>query len=308
MKRILEPIDLMVAVGFCATIAGGYGVYLSTGNVLEAAAPRPVSTVILSEQDWIQPVLGQAIVDSILVGREATRTINAVTRRLHRSMETGSYLRGLLSRSVDQIKAHAADVDADHAARVQYVVGRFIANGTARGVRTGVLSAATMSNGYNHRLIKAAKAMGSRMDAEFRTYRQANLDRSLAEARRDYESATERSQEQIGYAVVREASARDRFQTALETSQHQVASAVLAAIRVDRRSDVLARIEAAGLRSHAQATVVETQPRSWPEIPVAGFIFASIALLGVFVGGLMTPAGLPEAEKAEEEKLYRKTA
>lgn len=307
MKRILEPIDLMVAIGFCATIAGGYGVYMATSGVLEAAAPSPVSMVTLSDQEWIQPVLGQAIVDSILVGREATRTIHAVTRKLERSVESDRYLRGLLPWSVAQVKTHAAAVDADHAARVQFVIGRFIVNGTARGVRTGMLSPAGLSNGFNHRLIKAAEAMGHRMDTEFRTYRQANLDWGLAEASRDYESGIERSQQRIGYAVVRATSAQDRIQAALETAQHQVASAVLAALRVGRHADLLAR--AVDSRSPAKPAVMETRPRSWPEIPIGGFMLASIALLGVFVGGLMTPAGLTEAEKEEkEEKVYRKTA
>lgn len=311
MRRILEPIDLMVAIGFCATIAGGYGLYMSTSEILEAAATTPVSAGILSEQEWIQPVLGQAIVDSVQLGRHAARAIDVATKRFDRTVQRSRSLHGLLSQSVERVKTHAAAVEADHAARVQFVLGRFIVNGTVRGVRTGALARTGLSDGFNRRLIEAAEAMGSRMDVEYRASRQANLERDLAAARRDYEVAAERSQELVGQAVVLATSTSERLNKALEVAQHQVASAALAAMRVDQRAALVARtMDSIEPSSHGTVAPVQSVSRSLPEIPLGGFMLASIALLGVFVGGLMTPTGVTEAETKKEdvEKVYRKTA
>lgn len=307
MKRMLEPIDLMVVIGVCATMLGGYFLFMATSGAFEVAVPPVVSLGTLSEREWVQPVLGQAIVDDAMINREASYRLSAVTKKLDRAIDSSRYLKDSVFGHVDQIKAHAVDMEAEHAARVQLVMGRLIANGTARGVRAGALSPAQLSGGYNHRMIRLAEATGSRMNAEFLSRRQANLEQAINVARRNHELATDRNQERIGYAIILATSARDWFGSVQETVQHQVAAAALAAIRVERQADLFARLHDAE-RATQERPVMQAQLRSWPEIPFGGFLFASIALIGVFLAGIMVPAAKPEEEERKAEKTYRKTA
>ncbi len=62
MRRTLEPVDLMVVIGLCATLLGGYAVFISANGTLEAAGPETVSlnhsTGIMAGMEWVQPALG----------------------------------------------------------------------------------------------------------------------------------------------------------------------------------------------------------------------------------------------------------
>ncbi|MBI5777658.1 MAG: hypothetical protein HY444_09735, partial [Nitrospirae bacterium] len=306
MRRTLEPIDLMVVIGVCATVLGGYFLFMSTSGAFEVAVPPVVSLGTFSEREWVQPVLGQAIVDNEMISREASYRFSTVTKKLDRAIDSSRYLKDSLSGYVGQIKAHAVDKEAEHAARVQFVMGRLITNGTARGVRTGTLSPVQLSGGYNHRMIRLTEATGSRMNAEFLSHRQANLDQAIDVARRDHELAIDRNQERIGHAAVLATSAQHWFGSAQETAQHQVAAAALAAIRVERQAALFARLRDAE-RATQERPVMQAQLRSWPEFPFGGFFFASIALIGVFLAGIMVPAAQPEEEERKAEKTYRKT-
>lgn len=53
----------------------------------------------------------------------------------------------------------AATVPADHVAWVQYVMGPAIVNFTARGIRSGVLSADQYLSEYNTNMIRVTEAM-----------------------------------------------------------------------------------------------------------------------------------------------------
>jgi hypothetical protein len=305
MKRMLEPIDLMVVIGVCATVLGGYLVLFSTNSALTAVDRTPPSFGALTEREWVQPVLGQAIVDDATLTRVSSRQTTAALQRLSRANAANRYLNGASQEYIGQVITHAAEVEADHAARVQFVKGHWIVNGTSRGVRTHALTPALLSDGFNRRLIQIAEAIGNRMEAEFRSHREANMEEALETARQVREQSVAWNQERLGHAIVSMTSVQERYQPAQEAAQEQVAAAVLASIRVDRNADLSPRFAEAG-QPFQGAPVMQTQPRSWPEIPLAGFIAASVALVGIFLGGLMTPTMPLEAER-REEKAYRKT-
>jgi hypothetical protein len=307
MRRTLEPIDLMVVIGVCANVLGGSFLFMSTSGAFEVAAPPVVAVETVSEREWVQPVLGQAIVDNERIGREASSWLSAVAKRLDRVLENSRSLNNSLPGSLNQIKTHAVDMEAEHAARVQFVMGRLIATGTARGVRLGVLSPEQLSGAYNHRIIRIAEVTGSRMNAEFRSHRQANLDQAMKRARQAHEAALDRNQERIGRALVLATSAKHRFGSAQETAQYQVAAAALAAIRVERQTALVASLHEVERAAH-EGPVMEAPVRSWPELPFRGFFVASMALIGVFLTGIMAPTAQPEEEAMEAEQTYRKTA
>jgi hypothetical protein len=96
----------------------------------------------------------------------------------------------------------AATVPADHMVRVQYVMGRAIVYFTARGIRSGVLSADQYCSDYNTRMIRATEASGQRLDHEFASTWQATLGREIVDAIQDYSRQAGAIQERLGTAIL----------------------------------------------------------------------------------------------------------
>jgi len=317
MRRTFEPVDLMVVIGVCATVLGGYFLYMATSGTLEAATPEPIAigrtAGIMDAMDWVQPVLGQAIVDDYLLGREASSRTIAATAELNWATMIGHRLQSLPLMPVEGIRASAAEAEADHAARVQFVLGRSIVDATARGVRTGVLAPDRQSGEYNRLLIGFAEARGHQMDEEFQDNHQVNMGWAIVTASQDRARFADRTQERIGTAIVRVVKAQDGYQEAEGAMQGQMAALAIASIHTEMQADRFARLAAADFTAQQQP-VGQTEPRSWPEIPIGALVGASVGLIGLFLAGLLMPSGRPEAPPVSQIRpepvgqVYRKTA
>jgi len=121
MRRTLEPVDLMVVLGDCATVMGGYFLHVAASRTLEAATPEPIAigrtAGIMDAVDWVQPVHGQAIVGDYLLGREASSRSIAAAAEFNWATLIGHRLRSLPLMPLEGIRASAAEAEADHAAR-----------------------------------------------------------------------------------------------------------------------------------------------------------------------------------------------
>lgn len=314
MRRNLEPVDLMVAVGVLATVLGSYFLFMSTSGTLQAAVPETVSIApaagIMGAMEWVQPALGQAIVDDYLLGREFARKMTEAATKLNRATIITHRLQTSPSAYLDQIQAHVTQVEADHAARVQYVMGRSIVDFTARGVRTGALSPDRLSSEYNRRMISIAETTGKTMDARFRSNWPTLVKQTILAAHEDHDRFAAQSQQRVGHAIVQLTRVQDGYQNALEDLQVQLASVALASIHTERIADRFDQLAAADF-SGRRPSLPFSAPRSWPEIP-SGYLFvASVALIGIFFAGLLMPGLRRETEEMEESKAepgYRKTA
>ncbi|MGH7206184.1 MAG: hypothetical protein ACREI2_08245 [Nitrospiraceae bacterium] len=317
MRRTFEPVDLMVVVGICATVLGGYLLYMTTSGTIGAATPVPVSigrtADIMDAMDWVQPALGQAIVDDYLLGREASSQNIAVASEFNRATMIGNRLQNSPFGHFEGIRTHATDVQADHAARVQFVLGRSIIDFTARGVRTGVLPPDRLSGEYNRLMIGFAEATGHQMDEEFQNNHQGNLGWAIVTASQDRARFVDRNQERIGTAVVRVAQLQSGYEEAEGAMQGQVAALAIASIHTEMQADRFARLAAADFTAQQQP-LRQTEPRSWPEIPIGVLFAASTGLIGLFLAGLLMPSIRPEAPTMSQVRpepagrVYRKTA
>ena len=319
MKRTFEPVDLMVLVGVCATVLAGYLLYMATNGTIGAgaAAPVPVSlgqtADIMDAMEWVQPALGQAIVDDYLLGREVSSQTIAAAAEFNRATMIGHLLQNSPFEHFQSIRTHATDVEAEHAARVQFVLGRSIVGFTARGVRTGVLSPDRLSGEYNRLMIAFTEATGHQMDEEFQNNHQANLGWAIVTAGQERARIVDRTQERIGTAVVRVTKTQEGYQEAEGAMQGQMAALAIASIHTEMQADRFARL-AAGDVTAQQLPLRQTEPRSWPEIPIGALFAASTGLIGLFLAGLFMPSGRPEAPTMSQVRsepagqVYRKTA
>jgi hypothetical protein len=103
MGRQYDHVDVMAAIGLVATLFGGYLLVTAADGFWQAPiAPRMHSTVdgtdAATGMQYLQPVLGQAIVQDLLLDQEAAATLSASTMELNRAVaESQAMATSLLS-------------------------------------------------------------------------------------------------------------------------------------------------------------------------------------------------------------------
>jgi hypothetical protein len=326
MKRTLEPIDLMVVIGLCATILGAALFFESITVVPEPVVVEPVAmnepTSIMTGMRWLQPVLGQAIVERYVLEREGAAAIAAAAAELNRATLTQYSLQRAPFGHFDAIKARAELAPAEHAGRIQEVMGRTVVNFTQRGVRTGILSPPESKGEYNSRMIRLAEAWGGRMDKAFLANWQENLGRAILTASQDRTALHARIQERIGAAITQVARVQAGYQKATEAVRSQLAAATDAAIRTELRADLFDRLamaepsaqlaEAEPMDAPQAAPVVE--PKASSDMPIDYLMAAVAGVIALFLMGLWLSSTKCEEELAEQirpkaaQRVYRKTA
>ncbi len=318
MKRYLEPVDVMVAIGLFATVCSGALLFLSTEGALQAATPEPAPvaqrTDLMEAMEWVQPALGQAIVDDYLLEWHVNRSAADAVTDLNRATLVDHRLHNPPFGYLDRVRAIASQIETDHAALVQFVMGRTVVSFTTRGVRSGLVSGDRLGGAYNRRAIAIAEGIGDRMDARFYADWQHRLGQLIVSASLSQIRLTEQSQQRIGQAIVQLSTIQDRYLAAKEALQEQLASVALASIHTEQIADRFEQLAAADLRP-AEAAAPVSEPKVWPEVPGEYLFAACAALVGIFFAGLFMPGFRPEAEEAvpgrrveTAETVYRKTA
>lgn len=160
MDRTDRPPSFITLVGIAATIVGIvlclfflFAPATFGTHVPDAVVNSPVDMQI--SMRWLQPLLGQAIVEDTLIKQQYGIKIG------------------------EAVKASNHMANADHAARVQWVMGRLIVDLTGHRVQAGVLTADRFTNEGNQRIIAVAQQAGAQLDDAFRTTWQAGIGKRL---------------------------------------------------------------------------------------------------------------------------------
>jgi len=313
LGRNIEPVDVMVAVGLLATVMAGLLLFLSTGGSVQAGgflftATTPGSLGPTSEMEWVQPVLGQAIVENDLLERKAMADTTAAAAALNRATMAGHQLENS-NGYLERLKTGFAALQADQAARVQFVMGRFITEFTARGVRKGIFLTEPGASAYNRRIIGVAQATQARMQTAFRDNWEATLGQAIVTATLDHLQGMERIQQGIGRSIVGVLTVQEGYREARAHAQEQLASVALASLHSEQMAE---RFNSLASDLTIGQPMPMTVPRSWPEIPLGLLVAASMLLIGVFGAALVIPTreeAIAETGMKEEVTVaaYRKT-
>ena len=299
MQRRYEFMDLIVAVGLCATIVAS-GVLFMAANGTQIRTVRSESTGqqtdILMGMGWLQPVLGRAIVDHVLLERNHAKAAAAASRELdgltfeRNRWQTSPY--GYL----DSITTGASWAEAEHAARVQAVMGRSIVNFTRRGVRSGVWSSVERAAHDNPLMIGVTAAIGQKMDAAFLASWQPNIGRGIVTATQESEKWSTLMQERLGAAILKVATVQEVYEPVRAAIQEQLGSATVVATMTGSQQG--------GVTSDRltvdRAAVLSAQD-AFPRISTTiTFIMASLVLISLFTTGLVVfsprRAGIPQTD------------
>jgi len=317
MSHRYNTIDIIMGVGMCAIVFGALLFFFAANGTYQAATPESVSIEqpvdIELGMALLQPALGQAIVDQALFERRTNQLMAQAASEWNRATLAHQEFQSFPGGPLGAVMRQAATVPADHMARVQYVMGRTIVNFTARGIRSGVLSADQYLSDYNTSLIRATEARGQRLDHEFASTWQATLGHRIVEAFQDYSRQAGAIQEQLGAALLHVTQAQAGSEEVLAAQQEQLASLMVAAIRTEALTDQLTLL--AAIESFPEdITVASTEPASWPVIPMGYLIVAGLMLVTVFFGGLSLAArsretkALAEMEHQASNWVYRMAA
>lgn len=293
MSYRFNVVDIIVGVGMSAIMFGALLFFVVTTGTFETMSPELISAGQLAQDptgmSWLQPPLGQAIVDRMLLERRINRSYAEAVSAWNRATMASHDVQPLSSNPFGVVMQTAAIAPAEHMARVQAVIGRSIVNFTRRGIRSGVLSAGYEGSEYNTGMIRKAEAMGQRLDDAFASTWQPTLGRTIVETAQLNSRRTATIQEQLGSAIVHVSQSQIMAAEARDANEEQLASLVVASVRGNALSDRLQLLAALEFpQQTAPVSVAETA--SLPTIPL-GFLIAAVAGLGtIFFAGLFFSA------------------
>ncbi len=287
MGRKYDLVDVVVAVGLVATLFGGYLLVTAADGFWQApVAPVANMTIVTHDpstgMQYLQPVLGQAILHDVLLDREAGAALSASAMELNRAVSESQLISTTLLSPLVLAELRTFGQEADHRARMQYVMGKSVVNQTRRGLASGVLSADQYAGEFNTNLIQRAESIGQRMHDQFESTRQATLGRSIVEAIQEEDGMAAAVQERIGRAVIQVTQAQEGYAEAKAAGQIQLASAMSAAVRTDASVDRLALLK----EVPAGRTMVAYHSTATADISRGALVLACLGLIALFVGGL----------------------
>jgi len=297
MQRKYELIDVVVAVGMLATIVSGGLLFMAANG--SVSFPRIAAEDGLSSGPWdglqrLQPVLGRAIVDQVRHERQHERVASSLDAKLHGATNQQVQWQNSPFGYLDSITASAAGAEADHAVRVQTVMGRSIVNFTRRGVRSGVLSSEKDLSGFNDRMIETVDALGQRMDGHFRANWQPNLGRAIVASSQDVARVSPLGQQRLGAAIVQVALVQDAYETRRAAIQEQLGGATVVALRTQSQRFFPRQGQANQVLPPTLAA-----PYGWPDLSLSAMVAASVMLMGLFIAGLLFFPRPPSGDDSE---------
>lgn len=298
MQQRYEFVDLIVAIGLFATIVAGGLLFLAADGKLSLSPARLTEGGQLSGMkngtEWLEPVLGRAIVDYDLHERRYEKLVPAAVARLDRLAGENIRWNNSPFGYLEAIKISAVRVAADHRARVQMVMGRAIMHFTKRGVRVGLLPSEGITGDFNARMIGKVDARGRQMDAQLIANWQPSLGRRIVSASQENAKKSAVRQERLGAAIVQQTSLRSSYERAHVAIQEQLGGAIVVAIQTEFQTTLEGRKP-----SGEDRTGTISAQKLWPEIPMISLTIASILLVSLFSAGLMGASRLADVHAKE---------
>ena len=295
MERRFDVMDAVVAIGLFATILAGGMLFMAADGQLAVVPSWESRSEQLSDHgdgmQWLQPVLGRAVVDQALLERHDTKVLLAAEKQLEHL--TSQHMRWQNSPFgyLESTKTAAARAEVDHAIRIQGVMGKSIVNFTGRGVRSHTLSPVGGGTDYSSRMIGATNAQRRRMDAQFLAHWQPTLGRKILTASQYDRKVSELRQERLGVAIVRLTTAQTAYEGKRAAIQEQLGGATVVAIQTESRA------VSSAPRHPLQTSMVTTAARpEWSILPPSSIVVASLILMSLFVTGLAVSPALPPAK------------
>ena len=305
MSYRYNTLDIVVGVGMCAVAFGAMLFFVATSGTFLVAGPPPASaeqsSAVTGGMTWLQPALGQAIVERSLLQRRSDHITAAAMSEWKHAMQGHRSFKSIAGNPFRFVVERAVTIPTEHAARVQTVVGRSIVNFTRHGVRSGDLSVDQPMSDYNSGRIGVADTMRQRLDRKFESTWQPMLGRWIVDASQEYMRRVGTVQAQLGSAIVHVSQAKTGLEDAWEANRYQLASLMAASDRTSAMDDRMIALARADTRP-GEVFTGSSAVAGWPEIPMGYLIAAVFGLCAVFFGGMMSSAASRESKALAEAR------
>ena len=182
MDRISKFIDPITSVALLATVVGIVLClfFLFAPTTFGKNLPEIIVYGAVDNQvsmRWIQPILGQAIVEDTLIKQQYGNYIEGLVPTPKHTTLAGHLTRGKSLRTA--ISAQIEGLEADHTTRMQWILGRLLITFTGQGFRTGMVTADTSGDEPNRRIIALVREAGIKLNDAFKAERQANIGTAI---------------------------------------------------------------------------------------------------------------------------------
>lgn len=303
MTYRFNAFDVIVGVGLSAIMFGAVLFFVATAGTLVPAEPAAIAEplgVDVTGQVWLQPALGQAIVERLVLDHRIAQAQTEARSQWHSAMLSYHHAQTLAENPLAPVMRMAASGPSEHDARVQGIMGHTVVNFTRRGIRSGILDADRMQSPFNLDMIRKAEAQGARLSDDFAAGWQPALGRAIVEAMQRHSRRAAMIQERLGAAIARMTQVDAMSVDSREANQEQLAALVLASDRASALSD---RVQLLAAIESLPETEVPMPARqvAWPDIPVSLLIMAMVGLATIFFAGMLLSAMAREA-KAQAER------
>ncbi|MBU6432776.1 MAG: hypothetical protein KJS98_05610 [Nitrospirae bacterium] len=215
-ESVLHPVDLIVAAGAVATVLGALLIVLSANGSFNPAVP--LDAVNLDANQWVQPALGQTLVEVAVLERKRSEETAKAANKFDQTASTAQALRRADTR-IRKFAKQVKQVRVEKTARAELVKGRTVVNFTSRAVRNHVLPDQAE---FNHRMINSAANAGGRIEKEFQLTEQPSLGAAIVAETQSQIEATGRTQEQAGAAIVTVALVREHYENSMARAQERL--------------------------------------------------------------------------------------
>jgi hypothetical protein len=302
MSYRYNSMDIVVGVGLCAIVFGALLMFLAASGMFIAGTQASAidRSFPSTESGWLQPAMGQAIVERAMLQQQTDRVTASAISEWSRAVEAQRNLQPTVDHPLSAVLARAVAVPNEHDARVQAVMGRAIVNFTQRGIRSGVLSADLYLSDYNHGMISATENRGKRMHEDFASSWQSLLGSWIVDASRMHLSRTAEVQAQLGTAILHVTLARTVLEDAWAVNQSQVGT-LLAAL------DRTGGLSFGGTPMASAASPPETMAAFGaipviPDISMTSLIGAALLMCTIFFAGVVLSAAGRESKALAEAR------
>ena len=182
MDRTFKSIDLTTSVALLATVVAIVLClfFLFAPATFGKNPPEPVVSTSVDFQvslRWIQPILGQAIVEDTLIKQRYRHPIGDLLTAAERKTppERPTQEEGLGT----ALAVHLDSLDADHSTRVQWLLGRLIVTFTSPRTRSGTVTANDSAREANQRVIALAQETAAKLNDMFKAERRGRLGTTI---------------------------------------------------------------------------------------------------------------------------------
>jgi hypothetical protein len=225
--RRVEPVDIAVVSGGMLTLFGAMLLWVSTQGNFQISTSMETNADI--DKKSLQEEIGKNIVAAAVIEDKHSRDISRVAQKLNTETIAAERINDSGNDSIQHLVNERKEQELSKIARIEFVKGQSIVNGTVRAKRSPRLPDEQWKE-LNGRVIAPAANEGDRIERAYRINAPETFKTALENEAKVHLAVLKRSQEQAGEAIVVTSVVEKEYERASGSIQEQIGSLVSRAV------------------------------------------------------------------------------